>query len=222
VNAGSQVILVLQLLLNLGPVALYFLILGLANSQRSPRLVSARADFIALAIVFLPVLVWPVPMMVAAGWTWALVPVGVIVGGVFLALLPRADAGWVVYHATRSQAAQMIERALGRLGWTSVPHGGGAVWCVPEARLRLRITAFSWLGSVSVHVAPSVGSTVPRAAISRLGAELERELNRHELLPSPVGPCLVLVAIVLWAVPVWMMFRHIDAIVDVVQEILFA
>ena len=63
-DTNAQVILVLKLVLNIAPPALYFVILGLVNSQSRPHLISSRNDWLALMVVFFPVLLFPV----LSGW----------------------------------------------------------------------------------------------------------------------------------------------------------
>ncbi len=218
-DSTANVILVLQLLVNLGPPALYFIILGLVNSQRHPRLVSSRADFVTLTVVFLPILVYPVPFLVGQGW-WGLLGIGAaIVFSAFFALLPKHGAGWVVYHTTEAEMRIMLNQAIRRLGWTATWDRLDAV--VPDAGLRIQCSAFPWLGSVSIHLSGLEGQPRP-GSTDALRAQIERQLERRSLLPSAVGTCLVIVGVVLWVVPLWMMFRHMDAIVDLVQHLLFA
>ncbi len=172
-----------------------------------------------LALVFLPMLIWPVPSLVAHGWWW-LLGIGAAAAIVaFVALLPRADAGWVIYHVTETEAHAIIRHAARRLGWVVRPDDAGAT--LPDAELRLDCTAFPWLGSVSIHLRGMAGRPDP-ALLHDLRLQIERQLERRSLLPSVVGTCLVVVGVVLWIVPLWMAFRHMDAIVDVVQSFLFA
>lgn len=218
-DATARVILVLQLLVNLGPLALYFVVLGLINSQRHPRLISSRADFVTLTVVFLPALVWPAPFLVERGW-WGLLGIGLaVVCCAFFTLLPRPQAGWVVYHTNEDEMRVILQRAVRRLGWTAQWTRDGVT--IPDAALRIRSSAFPWFGSVSMHV-EGIGGRPRSEAVNALRAQLEQQLERRSLLPSAVGTCLVIVGVVLWVVPLWMMFRHMDAIVMLVQHLLFA
>lgn len=218
-DSTANVILVLQLLVNLGPLALYFIVLGLVNSQRHPRLVSSRTDFVTLTVVFMPMLLWPVPFLVSHGLWWMLGLGVAVVCGAFSALLPRPHAGWVVYHTTEAETRTIVQHAVRRLGWDARWSEGDLI--LPEANVRLRCGAFPWLGSVSIH-AEALDGEADAEALDSLRLQVERQLERRSLLPSAVGTGLVLVGVALWIVPFWMMFRHIDAIVDVVQHFLFA
>ena len=69
----------LQVIINLAPIAVYFLVLGLVNSLARPMLVDARSDFLVLTLVFVPVMVWPVPFLVGNGLWWVVL-VGLTIG----------------------------------------------------------------------------------------------------------------------------------------------
>jgi len=218
-DSTADVILVLQLLVNLGPLAVYFIILGLVNSQGRPRLLSCRADFVALTVVFLPVLVWPVPFLAAHGWWWLLGLGAACVAVAFACLLPRSDAGWVIYHTTENEARAMVRHAVRRIGFDG--HWSGRRLNVPDACATIRLSPFPWLGCVSIHLRGQTGRPDPHL-VTRIQEQLQHQLARRSLLPSVVGTCLVVVGVVLWLVPLWMMLRHMDAIVDVVGSLLFA
>ena len=53
-SSADEVVFVLRLALALGPLAIYFLGLGLVNSSARPCVVRARADFVVLAIAVVP------------------------------------------------------------------------------------------------------------------------------------------------------------------------
>lgn len=216
-DSANQVILVLQLLIYIGPLALYFVVLGLVNSQRQPLLVTSRTDFVTLAVVFLPALVSPVPFLVTHHWWWLLIMSATLTFGTFLTLLPAVDAGWVVYHTSESDMRSILSAATRRLGHAGDWNDNTLV--LDGEQLRLRVSTFPWLGSVSIHVE---GKAYPgrRRDVSRLRSELETLLERRSLLPSPVGTCLVLVGVLLAGIPLWMLFNHMDAIVNVVNDLL--
>ena len=52
----QQVILVLKVLVLVAPIAVYFMLLGLLNSQPTPRLINARSDFLILTAALCPLL----------------------------------------------------------------------------------------------------------------------------------------------------------------------
>lgn len=218
-DPAADVISVLQLLVNLGPPALYFLILGLVNSQRQPRLVSMRADFVTLAVVFLPVLLWPAVFLMTHHWWWLVAAEVGVVAAAFAMLLPGRRSGWVLYHQTTDEAKGLLRQAVADMHLDATWEERAAI--LPDAGLHIRLSSFPWLGSVSIRV-DAQGPQDASAIIERLGERIDRRCQTRALLPSPVGTCLVAVGIALWILPLWMTLRHMDAIVDLVQSILFA
>ena len=83
----QQVALLMKALFLVAPPAAYFVVLGLLNSQSTPRLVNSRTDFLALTAVMGPVALASVPSLVQAGYGWLLVP-AVVVAAVRLSALP--------------------------------------------------------------------------------------------------------------------------------------
>src|SRR5262245_6602083 len=74
----------LLVFLNVAPIALYFLVLGLVNSHARPYRISSRSDFVALTSVIVPFLFWPVPSLVVSGLWWLLaLEVGLVLWGFF-------------------------------------------------------------------------------------------------------------------------------------------
>lgn len=93
------------------PVAVYFLLLGLLNSQPNPQVLSGRSDFILLNAAFAPVFCVPVLNYFGAS-AWALpVAIGVLLAAA-LVLAPRRAGNWAVYNITLPSAIRAAERAL--------------------------------------------------------------------------------------------------------------
>ena len=67
VDASAHAVFVFEVLIALGPLAVYFLGLGLVNSQPRPCLVNARVDFVWLTVAFVPVIAVPSVAMVQQG-----------------------------------------------------------------------------------------------------------------------------------------------------------
>jgi len=220
-SAESQVLFLFKVALNLAPVAVYFLVLGLVNSHAHPRLIGARSDFLALTLVFVPILVWPVTVLATSQFWWVWVA-GLLVGaGVFWKMLPDRCAGWVIYNISEFRARKVLQAALRRLGW---PHTwqGRSVW-LPGLGLHVDVSGFSLLKNVTLHLRPRHALTeADMRRCSELRAELETLLQEQQLLPSLTGSCLVVLGIGLMILPLWMMSRHMSAIVEVVHRLLFA
>jgi hypothetical protein len=218
-DASDQVVFLLKAVLYIAPVAVYFLALGLANSQARPVLVNARADFQLLTLVFVPLLVWPIPYLVAYGQWWGLAAGVMLAAGGFWRLLPGSTSGWVLYNVSGEDGWRMLEQAVAEMGWSARRSGHRLE--VPQAGIRIEVASFALLRNMSFQVVSS-GSPVTEEQFDRLRRGLQRQVNRQSLLPSTAGGCLMLLGASLMIVPLWLMSRHIQAIVEIVQQLLFA
>ncbi len=215
-NSAEQVVFVLELLLVLGPLAVYFLCLGLVNSLAHPCLVNARVDFVLLATAFVPVLLAPLVFLLQNGLPGLALVVLAVVIAIFWAMLPDARSRWVIYNCSLPQFRRLLTQSTRRLGWT-IDHADERVHILP-AGLDLQIHAIPWLRNVTFHISSESDS----AATQRLLCVLKEEMAAEGLLPSPTGASLVLIGAALLGVPMWYLLHHMGAIVDVVRQILFA
>ena len=83
--------------------------------------------------------------------------------------------------------------------------------------LAIQISSLPWLRNVTLNW--SDGQDAGACEFLRAFSD---ELAREAMLPSPAGASLVLIGAGLLGVPMWYLLHHIDAIVNVVREILFA
>jgi hypothetical protein len=213
--AGSlQAVDVLMLVGNVAPIALYFLVLGLVNSHSRPCLITARSDFIALTSALLPVLLWPLPAL-AGGYLWWMLAGGFLVTGtLFFLLLPGADSGFVIYNISEARAERLLAESLGRLGLAG--HWEGAAWRSACGRMTVHLRKFGLLRNVTV----AIEGSPPPAFAGELAGELERRLRGVAQLPSSMGACLVMVGVGLLILPMWMVGRHIQDLVDAMSHLL--
>lgn len=218
-GSNDQAVFVLKLILALGPLAVYFLGLGLVNSQARPRMVNARADFILLTVAFVPLIAMPMWVLIEHGHlAW----VGTVIAAVlllFFSLLPARDLNnCVVYNCSSAQCRRLLIQAAAKLGWQVEKNG--VDFTVRPAGLKISLSPLPWLRSVTLRVEASHESQSSGAA--KLMGMLRGEMNEEAMLPSPTGASLVVIGTVLLGLPMWYFFHHIDAIVEVVKRILFA
>ena len=217
--ANDQVVFVAKVFVNVAPVAVYFLVLGLLNSQPRPRLVNGRNDFVALTLVFVPMLVWPAPVLVRHG-LWLLLLAGLLAALVaFCVLLPGRWSGWVIYNLTERRCRRHLENALKtrRLAYEETD----GAYVVAGGQLTLRIASFALLRIVSVHIDfPS--KRPPIHLLCQLRETFEAELGGLALLPSSSGACMLALGVLLLILPLWMVNTHVDAIVETITRLLFA
>ncbi len=223
-DSADQVILILQIVLTIGPVAVYFLTLGLVSSQASPCLVSERSDFVLLGMAFVPVICWPLISLVTAG-QWVLA--GALLAGIvllFWMLLPGRESGWVIYNISAQECRRALRRACGRLGWQieyTSPVEEETEASIRPAGLTLTFNGLPWLRNMTLRFRQAGGPT-PAEAKRLLLDSLAGELRRESMLPSPTGAGLVVIGATLLGLPMWYLFSNMNAIVDVVRRMLLA
>lgn len=223
-DPADQVILVLQVILTIGPLAVYFLGLGLASSQAHPCLVSERSDFVLLAVAFVPLILWPVVALLQAGSTMVTLLLLSAVVALFFWLLPCRQGGWVIYNISVEECRRALHRACTRLGWQLDPPSLGREdndTVIHPAGLTVSLCSMPWLRNVTVRLRSTTGSPAEQTRRDLLQA-LARELRRESFLPSPAGAGLVVIGATLLGLPLWYFFHHFNAIVDVVRRILLA
>jgi hypothetical protein len=111
----------LQIALSVGPLALYFFVLGAWQSGRDPKVVRGGADFALLIfgigglLCFGPVgrvivsLLFPGPSV----WAWLALPTSLAL--LALPFVPRAQRRLVVYNVTPSAFEQAVRGAVSKL-----------------------------------------------------------------------------------------------------------
>jgi hypothetical protein len=201
---------VLLLVGNVGPIALYFLFLGLVNSHSRPCLVTCRSDFISLTIVLVPLLMWPVPMFARSDVWWLGLAGFLFAGVVFLRMLPSSGTGFVIYNISESRCRRLLADSIQQLGWKG--HWQGHLWHGAGGRMTIWVRGFALLRNVTVHVESAEHDR--RLAVDALYAELDSRLRTISQLPSTMGACLVVLGVGLLIIPMWMVGRNIDALVD--------
>ncbi len=205
-----EVVDVLLLLGTVAPVSFYFLTLGLVNSHARPHIISSQADFLALTCVLMPVLLWPVPIVLKTGSWWPFLVGAGVAAILFAYMLPKAYAGFVLYNISEARCTALLNAALRSLGLSG--SWDGKTWRGDSGDLAIHVRSFALLRNVTLHV------EAPDARSRQIAPLLESQL-RHSLaliaqLPSATGAGLVLVGLALMMLPMWMVGRHIDDLVD--------
>jgi hypothetical protein len=218
-DSQEQAIFLLKVMINIAPIAVYFLVLGLLNSQAQPRIVSGQRDFVVLTLVFVPMLVWPVPFLVANGFWWLLLIGLAAAAGGFAALLPRRLSSWVMYNLSEQRCRRHLENALHRLQVDYELADGS--YLISSHGLEIHISSFSVLRNVTLHFSFD-RSNPPAELLEGLREVLQEELEKLALLPSASGVCLLALGVLLLMLPLWMINNHVDAVVEVITRLLFA
>ncbi|HSW45061.1 MAG TPA: hypothetical protein VLM89_05775 [Phycisphaerae bacterium] len=216
----NQAAFVLKVIVALAPLSLYFLLLGLVSSRARPHLVSARADFAILAMVFIPVIGLPLVAMIGRGQHHIVTGVVVVLLATFFALLPRRDRSWVLYNCSPSQGRRLLLQAARRLRWQVTRHDDDSLE-IRSAQLRITHAALPWLRNVTLHTDGPL-TAQGRADRHTLMAALSEELQHEQMLPSATGAGLVLLGAALLGLPMWYFLHNISTIVEAVRRILSA
>ena len=222
-NADEQVVLLLKFALTIGPIAVYFMALGMLNAQPHPQLLSGRTDFSLLAIVFFPIVVWVLLLMANLPWiVLATFAFATTLG--FYWMMPRRQSSWVIYNVGPWQFERALTRALDRLGHTLLarpaePTDPGPVFDVPGLALRIRLSPFPLLHNVTCRFERIDGNAIEPRIVAPLMAELRRQLHRTNTMPSASAACFLLIGTAMLSVPLLMMARHMDQIVRVVRSL---
>ena len=212
---GYQVVDVLMLVGNVAPVALYFLTLGLVNSHSRPYLTSSRSDFLALTVVLIPLFLWPLPGLAGLHAWWPLAGGLALALALFLRMLPRRDAGFVVYNISENTCRRCLDHALASLGLTG--QWDGRSWHSSCGRVSVQLRKFALLRNVSINL--EIPDPADQVLIPQLAARLASRLERIAQLPSTMGASLVLLGVVLLVLPMWMVGRHIHDLVDAMSHL---
>lgn len=219
-DAFDRVWFLFELSVTLVPVATYFLILGVVSSRPHPSLVRARSDFLILTAVFAPVILWRIPALLREGVAgWCVLGLVAVAGGyLFSRLLPDRFSGWTVYNVSTGRLRRSIERALDSLGWAWKQAGPNYV---ADGSLRVTLSGIAFLRSATIHVTRK-DAPLDEQRYEQLHHALGDELQQHAMLPSATGSCLLLLGVTVLIVPLWMMSRHMDAVVELMQRLFFA
>jgi hypothetical protein len=207
----------IEVLVLVGPVAVYVLWLGLVNSRPTPRLIRLREDFLTLTVAIVPFVAAPMVRLVRAGQGEFAVLFAALVLVCFLRLLPHRQAGWVIYNVVPGGVERLTDAAVRSLGWVS--SWDGRRLRIPDRGLVLELRSLPALRNVTLHLRSCEPGPSDRD-IEQLRAELGRLLGREAGLPSVVGACLCLAGVTLLIVPLGMLSRHSDAIAEVVTRVL--
>ena len=165
----EQLSLSAQVAVVVTPVAVYFFLLGLLNSQPRPQLVSGRSDFILLNAALFPIFIVPVlGYLHASGWA-----VVAVIGGLLAAvtlLAPRRGVSWVIYNIAMPDALRAIERALRQMGEPFQRRGRSLR--LGRRDVRLRLTGMPLLRNVTVSANGEDAKAFGREFEARFGGQL--------------------------------------------------
>ncbi len=226
-DSTSQVILILKLILNIAPPALYFVILGLVNSQSRPHLISSRNDWLGLVCVFFPVVIYPSIVLASWGYYIPAVLIIIAIGIGLLISLPKPDSGWVIYNISTTSARQLILRTLEKYDIRYEIGREKDIIKLPEENSVIKISGFPLLRNVTIYFdadANESNAQIQKNRQTQISRILDEELGTRvafiESGINVIGPAMLLAGSTMFILPLMMMIRHIDAFVRVFSDLL--
>lgn len=195
------------------PVAVYFLVLGLLNSQHRPQMLSGRLDFSLLMAALAPMGVVPLLNWIGVNAFTVVGAIAAVACGV-LALAPRRGHSWVIYNIERAHALRCLERALAaaQVPFTRVQDrlelSGGAA---------ITLSDFPLLRNVTIHVEPA-GLNHPTLRL--LESEFARRIGRLEVLASPMAVTFVLVSTAMIVAPLILLADRVPEMVRLLTDLM--
>ncbi len=193
------------------PLAVYFLVLGLLNTRRTPQILTGRLDFALLITAMSPLFALPVLHWVGISRMSIVAACGVVACGI-LVLAPRGRT-WVIYNASPDEAHRAVTAALRALGHSCRKVGRG-VLRIGDGGQRVHMTPFPLLRNVSIRFD---GSDRTGAAFGR---ELTRELSGVQAEPRATAVALLVVAVGMMVAPLAMVANQAGEIVRIVTDLL--
>jgi len=202
----------MQIAAAIGPVALYFLVLGLLNTRRRPQLVRGRVDFILLLAALCPLVICPL-----AAWTgWSSVAIAAAAAAALAAvwMLSPSRESWVIYNITGAEALDAVANALDQAGLDHARRPDMQSFTVPGGEISL--SSFPLLRNVSIRMAGCDARSAQlfeqalAGNVSRLGAQT-----------TPMAMAMLLVATAMLVAPLVMVAPKAVELVRIISGLLY-
>ncbi len=214
----SEVILAIHVIVLLAPAAIYFVVLGLLNSQMHPLMIEGRRDGLLLFLVAIPILATLGSALIAQGLRWPAVGVTLLITAGVAWLLPRRGTSWVIYNISAGRCLRVLEKTARDVGGRLVSTSDG--WRLEGPGILLRLDTLSWLRNATLTFMP--GSSSAGAERERFLMHFRRRLEAEADLPSAAGAAMVMVGVALLGIPMWFAVHHAETLVEAVRDWIFA
>lgn len=195
------------------PAAVYFLLLGLLNSQRTPQLVRGRSDFILLVAAFFPIFCVPVLNYVGASLWSVLGVVGTALAAALLLAPPRTGS-WVIYNIAMPEALRAAERALQAMGEPFSRDGRRLR--LGRRQITLRFTCLPLLRNVSV----AADGKDLRAFQRQFEALLGGQLAKVRAATTPMAATFLLLATAMLVTPLALVADRMPEMVRIITDLI--
>jgi len=208
---GGQITATTEIAAVVVPVAIYFLVLGLLNSRRSPQLLSGKQDFVLLIVALSPLFVIPMLHHWEPSLATVLAGVGIVGGGIAV-LVPRGHT-WVIYNLPARQGRDAVAQALRSMGVDFQTDAIG--FRLSDGNGLVYVSPFPLLRNVSVRLVGTPGDFA-----ARFEAALSGVLSGRAVVTSPMAVSLLLVATAMLVAPLALMAQRVPEIVRLLTHLL--
>jgi len=192
------------------PVAIYFLILGLLNSRKSPQLLTGLED--SLLLVGCGVLLAVPTILSFFGATGLAITIGLAVVGTAACLFRSRSRVWVIYNLPAVCADKLVEDVLKAMGKPFIRDGDQFLLA---GNGRVEVSSFALLRSVSVRL-----HECDEQLRRQFGEILGRATARMSAETSPGAMALLLVAMAMLVAPLTVAAHKAGEIARFISDLL--
>jgi len=210
-----------RLCLVLGPLAIYFLLMGAINLSRRPFLVTGARDLAALGVAVAGmVVVGPVELLlpedaihVYQSYVWLLLVVMYSLCLSLIVLLARPRL--TIYNMSVDELRPVLAEAVS--GLDADARWAGSSLALPHLKVELHLETSPVMRNVSLVAS---GDEQSYAGWRQLELSLAARFRLVKSPPNPVGLVLALTAILMFAALGWQLVAHPQAIAQGCREML--
>ena len=204
-----------------GPLSVYFLLLGLINLRRRPFITTGGRDAMSLGIGIVGfVIVGPMELFLPEAaaahlhiWAWAMLVTLYLLSLVLIGLLLRPRL--VIYNITSEQLRPVLSEFVPKLDPEA--RWAGDALSLPELGVQLHVEANAMFKNVQLI---SAGPQQNLAGWRRLELELDRAFRKLEGAPNPYGASLMLCGLALAGWASYWLYQDPDGVIRSWQTML--
>ena len=205
----------------MGPLCVYFLLLGLLNLRRRPFITTGGRDAMSLGIGIVGfIIVGPMELFLPEAaanhlhiWAWVMLVTLYLLSLVLIVLLLRPRL--VIYNITSEQLRPVLSEFVPKLDPEA--RWAGDALSLPELGVQLHVEANAMFKNVQLI---SAGPQQNLAGWRRLELELDRAFRKLEGVPNPYGASLMLCGLTLAGWASYWLYQDPDGVIRSWQTML--
>ena len=211
IAASAAVVMVPESLVTIVmAVAVYFLILGLLNSRKSPQLLTGPEDSLLLIG---SVCLLGVPLLISRlGMAGLLVAVCLAAAGAIACIILSRPRTWVIYNLRAAAADALVGEALSSMGRSFVKDS--RQFLLSDGTC-VEVSCFALLRSVSIRIRGG-----DQQLRRQFGIQLAKTTAMKSVETSPGAMALLLVAMAMLIAPLTLAVQRAGEIVRLISDLL--